>query len=107
MRVARHAVRAPALADRHAVKPCSPRTFLACPDFQARSAEGTKRIFVHWTIIINHWRTTTMYSKIAIALISTALLMGSAFAQTTTSKSDTPAATSAAKDGWRGSKLSG
>jgi len=47
-----------------------------------------------------------MYSKIAIALISTALLMGSAFAQTTTSKSDTPAAT-AAKDGWRGSKLSG
>ena len=48
-----------------------------------------------------------MYSKIAIALVSTALLSGSALAQSTTTKSDTPAATSVSKDGWRASKLSG
>jgi sporulation protein YlmC with PRC-barrel domain len=48
-----------------------------------------------------------MLSKIAIALVSTALLTGSAFAQSTMSKSDTPAAASASKEGWRASKLSG
>jgi sporulation protein YlmC with PRC-barrel domain len=48
-----------------------------------------------------------MLSKIAIALVSTALLTGSSFAQSTMSKSDTPAATSATKEGWRASKLSG
>src|SRR4029453_18696071 len=49
-----------------------------------------------------------MISQIAIALVSAALLTGSAFAQTTVSKSDTTTASAAAhKDGWRASKLSG
>jgi sporulation protein YlmC with PRC-barrel domain len=47
-----------------------------------------------------------MISKIAVALVATALLSGSAFAQSTASKSDTPAAATA-KDGWRASKLAG
>jgi sporulation protein YlmC with PRC-barrel domain len=49
-----------------------------------------------------------MFTKLAIALVSTTLLAGPAFAQSTMSKSDAPAANSAAhKDGWRASKLSG
>ena len=48
-----------------------------------------------------------MLSKIAIALVSTALLTGAVYAQTNTSKSDTPAAASVSKEGWRASKLSG
>lgn len=49
-----------------------------------------------------------MISRIAIALLSTAILTSPALAQSTTSKSDTPAATStSAKEGWRASKLSG
>jgi sporulation protein YlmC with PRC-barrel domain len=47
-----------------------------------------------------------MIAKIAIALVTTALLSGSAFAQSAASKSDATA-TTASKDGWRASKLSG
>jgi sporulation protein YlmC with PRC-barrel domain len=63
----------------------------------------------HGHTLSDAWQTLEdiMLSKIAIALVSTALLTGSAFAQSTMSKSDTPAATSLTKEGWRASKLSG
>jgi sporulation protein YlmC with PRC-barrel domain len=49
-----------------------------------------------------------MINKLAIALVSTALLAGPAFAQSNTSKSDTTTTSAAAhKDGYRASKLSG
>ena len=49
-----------------------------------------------------------MITKLAFALVSTTLLMSPVFAQSTMSKSDTTAASTAAhKDGWRASKLSG
>ena len=44
---------------------------------------------------------------LATALLTTALLTGTAAAQTATSSSDRPAASAAHRDGWRASKLAG